>query len=187
MADKVVNAKTKITNGKLEMMVPTDINNPDTKKKVFHHLDDLTLDGSWDGFEFEVSPRIRVNHRIAALSHLKTAYLAAFALLGYRYILREELEIVRDQIAKPKEIIIPAYRIRTPLSSEGIRKMIEVKDPIKAIAVQIDPYLVFLPPIGPSNNFYNSLARSTPEHRTSYKFSGVEWAFPNGLELLLDH
>jgi len=180
------NAEASIEDGGLKIDLLDEINNPNNLREQSARLHQMAANDTWDGYQFEVSPVIEVNPRVASLSYLKIGYLAAFASLGYRYILRKELEIVREQVARPKEKIIPTYMIQMPADEAGARKMIGVKEPIAAIAVQVDRNLVFLPPVEPSKRFYESLPGVLAEYGPSIKLSGFQWPFPNGLDLALD-
>lgn len=50
----------------------------------------------------------------ARTSWLRSAYLAFFAALGYRFILRPELEAVRRAITSPDQLLIERFRIIAP-------------------------------------------------------------------------
>ena len=86
--------------------------------------------------------------RHANLSFLRAAYLALFAVAGYRYIFRPELAIVRRQIAEPDIEHIPTFMITLPHDPPWTeRRLVRVKAPedLQCWAVMIGRYAVFLP------------------------------------------
>jgi hypothetical protein len=65
---------------------------------VHHFVNDIPPDGiirKPQKFNFIYSSRNRINDAIAQISMLKIAYLGAFEMLGYEYILNEQLNWVR--------------------------------------------------------------------------------------------
>ena len=50
----------------------------------------------------------------ACASWLRAAYLVMFAVLGYRYVFRPELSLVRRQIAEPDVEHIPVFMVQLP-------------------------------------------------------------------------
>jgi hypothetical protein len=84
--------------------------------------------------------------RRASVGWLRVGYLVAFAMLGYAYILRDELDPVRDQIRAPDETVLTRYCMRTP-SSRPDRIVSFIKRPAEfdSILVQASNAAVLLP------------------------------------------
>lgn len=186
MSETETNVETEIEDGQLKMVVPDEINDPKHLEGQFEKLDQMAENDTWDGYKFNVSPAIRYNPRVANLSYLKSGYLAAFAALGYIYAMQKSLEIVREQLSNPEDQLIPSYMIKLPNSEPTERKMIQVEEPLNAIAVQIDRYLVFLPPVDSHDKFYESLNKLLKSKPDSSDFRGTQWDFPTGPEFHID-
>lgn len=88
------------------------------------------------------------NDKRAKVSWLKSAYLALFALLGYRYAMHPFLGPVRQQIQEPKQEYLDAFSFRLPLAlpfSECRVFRISKPELPACWGVQMGPILVFLP------------------------------------------
>lgn len=186
MSETETNVKAEINDGQLRLLVPEEINDPEHREGQFEKLDEMAENDTWDGYKFNVSPDIRFNPRVADLSYLKSGYLAAFASLGYLYVMQESLEVVRKQVSNPKDKLISNYMIKLPKSEPAERKMIRVDEPINAIAVQIDRQLVFLPPVDSDDKFYESFSEFLKGESPSSNFTGMQWDFPMGPEFHID-
>src|SRR5438552_3370473 len=92
---------------------------------------------------------------------LRSAYIAAFALLGYRYILRSALDVVRDQIAKPDADLIPRFSLHLGGAEPRTHRLIiSVTQPasLRCVLVGIGDQAVFLPGLEPWPRIYERLA-----------------------------
>ncbi len=97
----------------------------------------------------------------ARLSLIRAAYLAAFAGLGWTYILRPALSPVREQSRAPDVQIIKPYLFRDPSTPSTRRGILVVSDPpdLAAVAVTIGEFTVFLPGLGQDGG-WEQVARS---------------------------
>ena len=86
------------------------------------------------------------HERHARVALLRSAYLVAFARLGYRYALRPTLEVVREQILDPGAELIERFSLHRgePMKRRALA-WIEKPGVLESIVVQIDDHLVFLP------------------------------------------
>ena len=186
MGGVTTNTNATIENGKMEMVAPIGINDPKKHSSLFKHLDNLYERNTWDGEKFQIKPNLAVNMRLAQLSDLKTAYLAAFASLGYRYIARSELDVVREQIRVPENKIIQLFFCG--LSSEIVARLSirSVEYPFKAIAVQIGNSFFFLPPVSGGARFYDELRDNLAAAQGCDRISGSEWDWPTWSHFYLD-
>lgn len=181
----LVNAILKANDTFVEFTADPSNNDPIEHAKLQEELVWLKQNGSWEGqrIDFKLHSDSYNKHK-AMVADLKTAYLACFAKLGYQYILRPQLDIVRIQILQPELKLIDgfAYRTRPGLLPIG-RVIIFVETPFHATVVQIDDRFLFLPPIDHSENFYDSL----PQHLSAdLQLNGVETDFPTTMEMELD-
>jgi hypothetical protein len=89
----------------------------------------------------------RFDEARARYSLIRAAYLAAFAGLGWSYILRPVMQSVRDQLMNPEGEILSSFIFRDPDSPASLRRLLLVDDPeeLRCVAVSIGEYSVFLP------------------------------------------
>jgi hypothetical protein len=101
------------------------------------------------------------DERLAAIASLRAAYLAAFAVWGYTYILRPELDSVREMIRTPDDgrpVAVSRYDNGTGTGTIfdliGTRQIGFVVDgpdwAVGNVLVNIDHYGIFLPGFGES-------------------------------------
>lgn len=119
------------------------------------------------------------NDRLAKVSWLKSAYLAVFALLGYRYGMHPFLGSVRHQIQNPQEEHIGAFsfRLPQPLPFSECR-VFRISNPELPVCwgVQMGPTLVFLPH-GDPGALYGRLAELKAE-QASFEFKAENSIWP---------
>jgi hypothetical protein len=83
----------------------------------------------------------------ARISWIRSAYLAAFAALGWSYIFRPIMEPYRRQMLEPATKIIPTHIARdvnVPADTRCIRIITE-PDELRCVAVTMGEHTVFLP------------------------------------------
>lgn len=95
------------------------------------------------------------------VSWLRAGYLAAFAVFGYRYILRELLQPVRQQIENPDLELIDDFHMWHPAKEPGTRSILLVTQPawVQGIAVLMSRHLIFLPLFDHDVGFYKRMSR----------------------------
>ena len=119
------------------------------------------------------------NDKIAKVSWLKSAYLALFALFGYRYAMQAFLGSVRHQIQNPdKEPLGPfSLRLPQPLPFSECRVFwIATPELPVCWGVQMGPILVFLPH-GDPNALYGRLAELKAQG-ASFEFKAENSVWP---------
>lgn len=117
---------------------------------------------------------------------LRAAYLAAFAKLGYGYILRPHLDVVREQINRPNEELIPVFTFGQPGSTSKEREMALIVEPadMSSIHVRFGQVRVFLPQSHPEDDIYQRLQRISTTDSVPIKGKTLNW--PKGPEFLMD-
>lgn len=122
-------------------------NNREQQAAFVAMLESLVEGGSDAAGRFSFTINTRFDESRARLSIIRSAYLAAFAALGWSYILQSEMQQIRDQLMKPDDAILDTYVFRDPDSATSVRRMILVADPdeLRCLAVTIGEYSVFLP------------------------------------------
>lgn len=106
--------------------------------------------------EIKLQFRVHYSERRARISFLRTAYLAAFATLGYRYTLRPVLDIVRKRIKCPDKEVIKYFSVPLPQDRSFGQNIILLREPdwVKGIAIELDHSLYLLPLRDGDDNFY---------------------------------
>ena len=103
-----------------------------------------TGDGKWKDFRFKVDlPAFSPNR--AAASWLRSAYLAFFSALGYRFVYRPELDVVRARIRQPELKEPVSFRLIRPEKAEPTLIRVEAPEPFRSYAMFYERHAVFLP------------------------------------------
>jgi hypothetical protein len=149
----------------------------------------LAEEEQWSGYEFQMTFYEDVRYRAALVGWLRAAYLAAFAALGYRYILRPELEIVRTQLADTTREVLRVFSVTVPTAPSNERRILIVERPewLRSLCVQMGRRVVFLPGLPAAPDLYDSLARQSERHqRLEEQVAGKLLPWPTKPELVLD-
>ena len=146
-------------------------------------------ESEWGGtIHFRVGSYDAHRERVA---WLKSAYMVAFAVFGYRYILRPVLEPVRDQIQNPDTTGVAGLTFFDRKGVKGARQLVILRRPewLKSLLVVMDNCHVYLPDFSPHPNFWSALetriglARTTPG---TTEFGGDLVPWPTEPRFLLD-
>lgn len=142
----------------------------------------------WPTSQLSVRFRHRVSLQHVSVSWLRAAYLAAFAALGYRYIFRRQLDLVRKQIREPDTSLIKGFYQEVPADAAKEWAIILLSSPrwARGIAVQMGEQLVLLPYLDDASTYYERLVRESEEGMTM-TFAGKAFPWPNRAEFRLDH
>ena len=121
-------------------------------------------------------------HNIAArVGWLREAYLVAFAVFGYTYILDPALETVKRQIDQPQTQIIERFKLFDPKGDPAARGFYLIQQPaaIQSFAVQFGRHWVFLPWPGSDVDIYAALPGiGDGQEMVEETFSGYEAPWP---------
>jgi len=121
----------------------------------------------------------------ARVADLRSAYLVAFALLGYRWLLTNpSLDKVRRQIQEPDEEVLSGYMFAPPENLDSGRRVVLIKEPEPLIWIQLDREGVFLPPIQGRADFYEHMLEEY--FGTNLNLRGHEVQWPTKLEMFAD-
>jgi hypothetical protein len=112
----------------------------------------------------------------AATSWLRSAYLLWFAELGYRFILRPELDIVRERIKNPDAKEPGTFRIieKTP-AAEPTLVCIDGPEPFRSYAMLYGRHVILLPRYD-DHELYSRLATHPECH---VNLSGTVYPWPD--------
>ena len=132
-------------------------NRPDSEAAMQREFERGNIQGSRPSLHITVA---RFRYREALVGWLRAGYLVAFAALGYRYILRPDLDLVRRQIANPRDHVVTVYRATLPAELPEQRRVLLVDEPraLSSLAIQMGRHLIFLPWAPPAQQFYDVLA-----------------------------
>ncbi|HEY0024433.1 MAG TPA: HNH endonuclease [Longimicrobium sp.] len=155
-------------------------NNPEVLKRIGRHMKDV---GGLGG-ELKVTARQRYHLRHAQVGELRSAFLAVFAMLGYRFAFHPHLERVRQQIMRPDEKIIANWTMAVTKSPP--RQLIALMPEPEAFFVQIGTRAVLLPapPHGPADLYEQLVAIYKQDELVNFTGARVGW--PTHLEMRLD-
>jgi hypothetical protein len=110
---------------------------------------------------------------------LRTAYLVAFAAFGYRYVFGPGLDVIREQIQRCDERLIPAFHVLVPKVAQSARHLVigNLQDGIRPIIVQIGWHAVFLPDVT-DTTFYERFDAYRRNHPERCDWTGIDLEWP---------
>jgi len=102
--------------------------NPKAHRSLFEKLDEVAATKSLD-WGFSIAFSVRHDPWREGVGWLRVAYLYAFAALGYNFILRPELNQVREQFQRPDDRILAQTMKHTDTTTGGVLE----KSPFKSV------------------------------------------------------
>jgi hypothetical protein len=163
-------------------------NNPQIVERVFREIDAGNFGA---GSTLQIRDRVSYNPRRADISYLKSAYLAAFAQLGYVYILSGVFDKVRQQIQHPEDEILEVQRLQLRNGTTGHDLFLVVEEPIHCLGVKVKDAVVLLPPFPPVvvDDFWDKIREVLQTMRTTKETLKpvVVARWPKELRMSLDH
>lgn len=159
-------------NGLLMFGVP-EATHPGVHASVMGDFEDATGDGKSEGFSFKVEfPAFSAAR--ARASWLRSAYLAFFAALGYRFILRPELDVVRARIKDPERDEPRTFRVIRPESSAPMLIRVDEPEVFRSYAMFYGRNMVFLP----RYNDPGLYGRLDKHPTTTVSMSAIQYPWP---------
>jgi hypothetical protein len=146
--------------------------NPQALQQVMRDFEGAAADGVWEELKFRINfepyswPR-------ASASWLRSAYLAFFSALGYRFICRPEMRVVREWIKAPHAATLGTFRVIRPEESEPLLLLIEEPDVFRSYAMCYGHNVIFLPRYN-DPNLFNRLAHH-PETQVDLRVRQYPW------------
>ena len=122
----------------------------------------------------------------ASIGKLRAGYLAAFSALEYHYILRDELEPVREQINDPSATVLERYCLMTSAGPDE-REIMFVSKPAEYVGVVAftNDCAIFLPS-ETSSGTYERLAALPWPPPDQATFTGVTMRWPTSPSYAMD-
>jgi hypothetical protein len=175
-----ITAEIEHLDGAFYIAVDPKRSNPNAYQAMLDRLDRGIESGSEMVFTIEGEVGFRLDD--AEASDLRDAYLAAFALLGYRYILWPDLDVIRDRVAAldPEPKLVK----RTDLFADSFRGVVTMSQPVECVCVVTDGgRCVFLPWPTKGSELNDWLAAGSP---TTKSVAGRVHEWPRQMPMLLD-
>lgn len=181
IGDGQVAATLAPSNGKVAISLAQNAINPDK----FHEYSSL-LEAMINNAEGTITCAFgRMSDRRAQISRLRAAYLASFAMLGYKYI--KSLNHVRFQVANPDKPVISNFHIDTGSESPWNILVGEIHGIGRCFVVQLGRDSILLPPesLEDDGEFWRMTAR-VGASGTPFDFSGGALHWPAKPEYFFD-
>lgn len=137
-----------------KIMGEPDQNNPATLAEYR-----AAMDATGPGSEFHLQIRMKGDPIAARLGWLRSAYLAAFAVYGYRYILQPALEPVRNAIqTADRAFDVPILQAPDEGALQPLIAEVDQPESLKGCRlVRFGPRLILLPPWLAAQEWYLEL------------------------------
>jgi hypothetical protein len=180
----VTNAMLSVKNGRLIFQVERHRNNPKIVDQQIANLEQRKLTVE-EPVTIKVTARVKFGFDRSRVGDLRSAFIAAFAMFGYRYAYSSRLDGVRQQILRPDEALIDgAFWIAGPELTEDPMLMVML-EPVPAVLVRMRTSLVALPWMTGPDDFYSAIrANFAVPNSARQMFDVLEW--PTTLYLLFD-
>ncbi len=166
------NGSIRFDGGKFVMLGDPGQNNPATLAAHTEALERLS-----SGSSLELRFRVRASPRLAAIGWMRSAYLAAFAVYGYRYVLQPAFEPLRETIANPEGAEFDPVVLQAPDEGALDPLIVEVAAPSSlqgCRAAVFGPRLILLPPWqAPERWFAGLRERLADEAAANLKLASV--------------
>ena len=180
-----IQAVTQFGPGGIVIKALPDHSDPAEHAGVFDKLRQLSSSGDTD-WTFTVQFTRRYSQWLESVAWLRAAYLYVFAALGYRFIFRPELECVREQIRRPRELIVPEAMANYSTSlGDGISFVYFPRE-IRSVVVRLGERAFFFPGLTEIPGFYQLLGAFLKDHG-NLKIEGLHIELPQWGRFEFDH
>lgn len=181
-----LNVRLLIQEGERKIEIAPGLNDPAVVQRLLEARGRLEQEGAWKDTEFKLTTIQGFKQRRAQLGDLRIAYLAAFAMFGYRYIRLPELAVVRDQLRHPEQDLLPkGFQTYLGWNTSRERSVWIIRDPVRMIFIRLDRTAVVLPTFEAHGEPWTSFREKvSDESRVSLRGDNVGW--PTGPRFMLD-
>jgi hypothetical protein len=162
---------------KLQMFGVPHASDPRAHAGVFQDFEGATVGTNWQDFSFSIEFPAFSPERARA-SWLRSAYLAFFAALGYKFIFRPELDNVRARIREPQLEVPKTFRLIMGESFEPTLLRIKIPENLRSYAMFYGRNAIFLPRYN-DHELYSRLEQSA-SGRLSATLSATNYPWPDG-------
>lgn len=180
-----VNYELDVKDGAVRFYPVCGANHPDYPSRMQEFLKTVNEIPNEERSAWNMTTRKKYNPWYAKVGDLRSAFLVAFSLFGYRYAFSKELEPVRSQILNYDDRLIDYFCIATDLDFQSSYTLGFVTSPFSAVFCQLQNYGVFLPWKDSPKPFYDHLANlGQQSNNQNFKFTPILW--PSMFEAKLD-
>ena len=174
------------TENSFDIMPLENANAPSVIEKYKRHL--MNLSGrNGNDFKFELSVSHKYDSRLFKLSHLKSAFLMVFALLGYRYAFDPRLDAVRQQIREPQNDILGTRFWIEGNESMPLNKVMFLSSPLPIFLVSFNGFCIVLPSLKSEGDIYSSLSSYWERGQRITLQAKILDSWPAKLQMKLDY
>jgi hypothetical protein len=154
---QTINALARFSRGSISIAGTPKRNDPKTHKALFDELNRVATSAtSWD---ITITVPSRYSPQRESIGWLRVAYLYVFAALGYQWVMRPELDPMREQFRKPDVRLVPGVIRRTDAASPGDGiSFVYSPRALRSILVRLGANLYFFPNFNEASDFYERLA-----------------------------
>jgi hypothetical protein len=159
---------------------------PEAHRSLFAKLDQVAATGSKD-WQFSIELSVRHDPWREAVGWLRVGYLYAFAALGYNFILRPELNVIREQFQKPYDRVVPQAIKHTgsPTGGDGL-SFVYSPTGLRSVVVRLGVNLFFFPAFVDASTLYKRLS-SYPSTGQKFTISGTHIDLPRHPQFAFDY
>jgi hypothetical protein len=185
----VVRGTAEMTSDTLKLQ---GVEKQNDEKVVDQFVKALESDMSGEQPRFSFTILTKYDDARARLSWIRSAYLAAFAACGWRYIFTKELDAVRSGIAKPDSRGLSTHVMRVPGTDPALRRILIVSEPsdLQCLAIIMGEFVVFLPSPVALRTWDEIVKafqkRTNAAGQLQASFSGQEFPWPSRATYFLD-
>lgn len=174
---QAVSARATLGPGGIVIHGLPEKSNPKAHDAWREGLEEAARTGSCD---WNIQLGFSIKHRPSreSVGWLRVAYLYAFATLGYRFIMRPELERIREQIRRPDDAIArQVMKHVDPTPEAGGISFVYEPEELRSVLVRLGRNLFFFPDFNRAADFYDRLenAKGTGQRLT---LSGTQMELP---------
>lgn len=182
---ETITANVRVEDGNLDISGVENRSDPRAFASLFRELAGVSEAGSSDA-RFTITYKTRHDAHREAIAWLKVGYLYAFSVLGYNYILRPELEVVRSQIRSPKDDLASSLvrRFGESPGEDGVHFVFNPPE-FRCLAVRYGDRFVVLPDFEASSTFEERILH-LPKDQWPQTMVGKQLPLPRKPVYLLD-
>lgn len=172
-----VTAKMLFEAGKIQITAVPENSHPEAHRSLFANLNKIAATGSTD-WQLSIEFSVRHDQWREAVGWLRVAYLYTFAALGYNFILRPELNIIREQFQRPDDRVAPQAMkpIGSPTGADGLSFVYSPTE-LRSVVIRLGVNLFFFPAFVDASTLYDRLS-SYPSTGQKLMLSGTHIDLP---------
>lgn len=187
VGDATVNVQANLGCGYVAW-VDSARNSPSTLKEFHAAIESLAQSRETPKISWAYRPRAPVKEFRVNLSRLRAAYLAAFALFGYTFIIREVFSRLRYQLQNPEEELLTHVGYSTCDSEGPGQRFYIVREPpwLRSLASRSGRWITFLPLLDDVPCIYQALKNNAAVSDSLGVHSALSFSWPSEPQFLFD-